>query len=36
MVAILEIYFTPLTTLQTHGQRLLEENYMAIVNIQLM
>jgi len=36
MVAILEIYFTPLTPLQTHGQRLLEQSFMAIVDIQLM
>jgi hypothetical protein len=37
MVANLEIYFTLLTPLQwTHGQRLLEESFMAILNIQLM
>jgi hypothetical protein len=36
MVAILDICFTPLTQLPTLGQRLLEKNLMAIVNIQLM
>jgi hypothetical protein len=37
MVTNLEIYFTPLIPLQwTHGQRLLENNIMDIVNIQIM